>query len=595
MEDTMHTRPLSMLSLLVSVLLGLPAGISAQVVCKTTVPAGLVVNTTWTKANSPYCVIGDIQVSLLTIEPGVEVYLDPGVNISVLSTITAVGTRAEPILFTARNQDPLERWGHIEFTDTQPGSEFAHCVFEYAGDSAMVIVNSSPVIRDSCFRNNTSPSDGGALKVDLSTGDLFINTCVIEDNTCALDGGGIRAITGTGTLTLDDCELRRNTATGGSGVSRRGGGIKVIGTSTITDCLFEQNSVFASSGLFQTRDTEGGGVWTEGDCTIRRSSFLENLCHTTSGGDTRRSWGGGIFQLSGSLKAYNSIIACNTLLASQLRRGAGIMIWTGDALIENTTIARNNIQGVDVNADNTIVINSILWDNNGGAGTAQIAGTPTVTYSCVQGGYTGMGNIAFNPVFAGSACCEADLKIVIGSLCIDAGDPNPIYDDACFPPSHGTSRNDMGAHGGPGACPEPPDNAKAKAFGENCSGLQSNPILTPVTFPKIGTTFTVELSGLNPTQPAAVGIIGFSRQCFGGQQLPIDLEFLSMTGCKLLVAFDRTKLINSNMGSAIWNLNMPSGPAATGIEFFLQGVSVDPGSNFIGLTMSNALDCRVGL
>ncbi|MHC5065964.1 MAG: hypothetical protein ACYTG5_18540, partial [Planctomycetota bacterium] len=95
-------------------------------------------------------------------------------------------------------------------------------------------------------------------------------------------------------------------------------------------------------------------------------------------------------------------------------------------------------------------------------------------------------------------------------------------------------------------------------------------------------------------QSAAVGIIGFSRQCFGGQQLPLDLEFLSMTGCKLLVAFDRTKLINSVGGTATWNLPMPTGPTATGIEFFLQGVSIDPGSNFIGLTMSNALDCRVG-
>ncbi|MHA2100651.1 MAG: choice-of-anchor D domain-containing protein, partial [Candidatus Kariarchaeaceae archaeon] len=39
-----------------------------------------------------------------------------------------------------------------------------------------------------------------------------------------------------------------------------------------------------------------------------------------------------------------------------------------------------------------------------------------------------------------------------GSQCIDAGDPDSSYNDVCFPPSLGTERNDMGAHGGPGGC-----------------------------------------------------------------------------------------------------------------------------------------------
>src|SRR5690606_27526432 len=40
------------------------------------------------------------------------------------------------------------------------------------------------------------------------------------------------------------------------------------------------------------------------------------------------------------------------------------------------------------------------------------------------------------------------------SPCIDAGDPDPIYNDsaACSRPPYGTERNDIGAHGGPGAC-----------------------------------------------------------------------------------------------------------------------------------------------
>ena len=45
----------------------------AQVVCTTTVSGGPVGPATWTLADSPYCVEGDINVSLLIIEPGVGI------------------------------------------------------------------------------------------------------------------------------------------------------------------------------------------------------------------------------------------------------------------------------------------------------------------------------------------------------------------------------------------------------------------------------------------------------------------------------------------------------------------------------------------
>jgi hypothetical protein len=73
-----------------------------------------------------------------------------------------------------------------------------------------------------------------------------------------------------------------------------------------------------------------------------------------------------------------------------------------------------------------------------------------VTFSDVQGGFAGEGNINLNPLF-GSAGCEA-LQIIVGSPCIDAGNPDPMFNDVCLPPSLGTVRNDMGAHGGPKAC-----------------------------------------------------------------------------------------------------------------------------------------------
>ncbi len=98
-------------------------------------------------------------------------------------------------------------------------------------------------------------------------------------------------------------------------------------------------------------------------------------------------------------------------------------------------------------------MNSILFFNNGGG--TQIVGVTNVTYCDVQGGFAGTGNINFSPVF----CSLGFLGIAPGSKCIDAGNPLAAYNDACFSEvvcgdnfSLGTVRNDMGAHGGPGAC-----------------------------------------------------------------------------------------------------------------------------------------------
>lgn len=79
-------------------------------------------------------------------------------------------------------------------------------------------------------------------------------------------------------------------------------------------------------------------------------------------------------------------------------------------------------------------------------------GSVAVTYCDVQGGFNGTGNINFNPVLAGEHCGSVASVLVLGSLCIDAGDPDPAFDDGCLPPSLGTTRNDMGAFGGASAC-----------------------------------------------------------------------------------------------------------------------------------------------
>jgi hypothetical protein len=89
----------------------------------------------------------------------------------------------------------------------------------------------------------------------------------------------------------------------------------------------------------------------------------------------------------------------------------------------------------------TTLVNSILWGNT--ATTApQLYGSPTVTYSCVQGGYTGTGNISSDPLFVNAAA--GDLRLSGTSPCIDAG--NPASDYSLEPEPDG-GRINMGAYG----------------------------------------------------------------------------------------------------------------------------------------------------
>jgi hypothetical protein len=98
------------------------------------------------------------------------------------------------------------------------------------------------------------------------------------------------------------------------------------------------------------------------------------------------------------------------------------------------------------------------------------------------------------------------LIIVLGSPCIDAGNPNPAYDDTCFPPSLGTATNDIGAHGGPGACgwfivPEVTwPNPQAITYGTPLGSNQLNATASvPGTFTYTPLVGTILNSGSNQT------------------------------------------------------------------------------------------------
>ena len=69
---------------------------------------------------------------------------------------------------------------------------------------------------------------------------------------------------------------------------------------------------------------------------------------------------------------------------------------------------------------NPTLTNCVFWGNVGGEIVAEHPRTTKVTYSNVQGGWPGLGNIASDPLFTGNH------RLSPGSPCIDAGDNTAV-------------------------------------------------------------------------------------------------------------------------------------------------------------------------
>ena len=425
----------------------------------TTCVSGTIINETWTVEGSPYCVEGDILVAGLTIEPGVRVeFLEEpdgdGYEFEVAGVLTAIGTKEEPIVFTKAGTNE-NGWQGIYFNYSNPGSILAYCTIEESINSGIRIINSLPTFENCTIANNRA-SQGGGINIDLSASspddELTLKNCIITSNTSSSHGGGIRANLLDSTLTLQGCGIIGNIANESQAApDYHGGGIYLdSGNLSLSNCEVADNTCYSkTTGWNDYSHSYGGGIYSNGNLALTNCSIFGNKAWAIDahrGGYERNySYGGGVYLYSGHLMASNCVISYNRGNSGGSHPyplGSGIYVNSGTTDIENCTIAYNENEGLR-NASGTVTaINSICYFNAG----AQISGTAEVTYSDVQDGYPGDGNINVHPI--PGAC----LQILPGSLCIDAGNPEPQYNDVCLPPSLGGVRNDMGAHGGPGAC-----------------------------------------------------------------------------------------------------------------------------------------------
>ena len=109
-------------------------------------------------------------------------------------------------------------------------------------------------------------------------------------------------------------------------------------------------------------------------------------------------FGGGLYIDSGTATVINSLFTGNTVPASHEGYGGGIARRGGSISVRN----------------------SIVWGNSAKTSSPQIYWPESVTYSDVEGGVAGTGNINLDPQLTGN------YHISAGSPCIDAGDNTDV-------------------------------------------------------------------------------------------------------------------------------------------------------------------------
>ncbi|MCH7700259.1 MAG: VCBS repeat-containing protein, partial [Planctomycetes bacterium] len=310
----------------------------------------------------------------------------------------------------------------------------------------------NPVLSECVLDGNVALSDGGGMfNDDRSNPEL--DQCTFTANVAAGAGGGMFNDANT---VLERCEFIGNTATNGGAL------YNLTSHPTVMTSIFVENSASSSGGaiynlgeeyvsfsdpdvvqcafLGNTAGENGGAIYSLDyvTTTLINCSFLGNMADLA---------GGGMFASYVSDSALT-----NCVFSGNVAGGDGGGFFSGSYYSESTltqcTFSGNTSGGqgggIHLGSD-AILSNCVLWGNGDSEGMEEgaqlhVSGvTADVNYTCIQGltgDLGGIGNIGDDPLFVDAdgvddivGTEDDDIRLTLGSPCIDAADNNAVPAD----------------------------------------------------------------------------------------------------------------------------------------------------------------------
>jgi predicted outer membrane repeat protein len=322
--------------------------------------------------------------------------------------------------------------------------------------------SSTPVLVRCAFARNTA-TNGAGIYSSVST--PIVLDSLFEENVAALGSGGMHCIDSA--AVIEHCRFSANQARWAGAISIQGGDPP----SRIVGCVFDGNIAENSAGAIgitgpacliqgcdflrnSVLDLHGGGaIGAEADLNVVECNFIRNSgpsggamfinqsanlsiskCRFV-GNHAFSHFGGAIYARQSGVQVSNSLFNENV---SDFAGGAVHAVFGSEVHLTNSTFVHNfalvgSAISTGANASyppNVIrVANGILWDG-GNELSIEAADACVVTYSNVQGGRPGTGNIDLDPLFFDHdgmddlpGTEDDDLRLSADSPCVNLGDP----------------------------------------------------------------------------------------------------------------------------------------------------------------------------
>lgn len=249
-------------------------------------------------------------------------------------------------------------------------------------------------ITHNIFLQNFAGSGGGLYGV----GDGVISDNKFLNNSVANMGGGI-VIHDSSKPEVKNNFFKENTSAYGGAICCRMAASPILNQNIMNKNLATM---------------KGGGVYcaAHSKVQIRQSQFIENTAGLLGGGVSGT--------LSSSIDVSNSLFFKNTA-----DKGGAMDSDLGDYKLWGCSLANNWVTtsagAINLKNAQATVVNSILWEN----GPSAIQGSAKISFSNVQYGFPGTGNINTNPLFRDLD--NGDLHLTYPSPCRDTGSNNSAY------------------------------------------------------------------------------------------------------------------------------------------------------------------------